>query len=78
MENLKSNNGYVNYLMKAGKDLVKSTMPIGLAKKIIESDKASSSKKHKGYGLCVNGTYYFETISDKKSDKANIKEDNNG
>lgn len=61
---LKSENGNVKYLMCAGNDLVQGTMPAKAAEKIINAGKKKSSRIHKGFGICIDDKYYFETNSD--------------
>lgn len=53
-------NGEIDFIATAGSDFVKSSMPIGRAKGIIESGKAEKSDKFDGFEICVNdGKYFF-------------------
>lgn len=70
---LKVIDGKVNYLMKAGKDTVKSIMDYKSAEKIIAAGKMTTSRKYKGFNICVDDKYFFESVKaankeDKKSD----------
>lgn len=59
-------NGTVKFIMRVGKDFVKSSMPIKNAEKIIEEGKISKSNKHKGFNICVDDKYFFATESETK------------
>lgn len=60
MYNLKDKNGEVGFVMPAGSDFVKSSMPIGRAKGIIASGKVKVSDKFDGFEISVNdGKYFF-------------------
>ena len=53
-------NGDVEYIAPAGSDYVRTSMPIGQAKGIIEaSDNVEKSDKFDGFGICVNGEIFF-------------------
>lgn len=64
-------NGYVNYLMRAGKDIVKSSMSAEATEKILKKAKKTKSNEFKGYSLCADGIYYFETLPLSKEVKDN-------
>lgn len=58
---LKSENGLVQFLMVAGKDVVYSEMPITIAEQLCSKGTTSSTKFH-GYPICVDDKYYFAGI----------------
>lgn len=72
---LKIINGQVNYLLRTGNDVVRSSMKAEIADKIIKNGKKTTSTDHKGYCICIDSKYYFETEpgtsrkQSKKSDK---------
>lgn len=61
----KHENGIVTYLMRTGKDFVRSTMTIGSAQDIINK---GESVVEKGYQIIVDDKYFFPlaTISKRK------------
>ena len=60
MSKLKSKDGQVEFIMKAGNDFVKSKMPFSEAQKIIDEAKTTEkSRKFSGFKTLINGTYYF-------------------
>ena len=56
---LKSENGNVGEIKKAGSVFVKYTMPEGKAKGMIETGKYEKSDRFPGFGICVGEEYYF-------------------
>ncbi len=77
MTKLKVINGQVRYLFKSGKDMVSSSMDENAANKIINKGKRKNSNKFKGYSICIDDLYYFETIDsvEKNRNKSNINKD---
>ena len=80
MYKLKDNgNDEVNFITSAGTDFVKSTMPVGQAKGIIESGKVEKSDKFDGFGI-KSGKYYFagtvEAESEKPADEPKTEDQN--
>ena len=71
---LKSINGEVEVVKKAGSAYVKFAMPEGKAKGIIETGVVKLSDKFPGFGLCVDDEYYFAgELSEEKSSDSNEK-----
>lgn len=72
---LKIINGQVNYLLRTGNDVVRSSMKAEIAEKIIKNGKKTTSTDHKGYCICIDSKYYFETEPDtpKKQSKNKAK-----
>lgn len=67
MSKLKQNGGMVDFITTAGKDYVKSQMPIAEAQKLIDNAlSVKPSHKFDGFNLCVDKQYYFST--EKRSD----------
>lgn len=67
MNKLKQNGGMVDFITTAGKDYVKSQMPVAEAQKLIDNaTSAKPSHKFDGFNLCVDKQYYFST--EKRSD----------
>ena len=64
--NIKSENGMVTFVMRAGKDKVRSTMPIGEANRIIQSGKEVVENTTE---VIVDDTYFFPVEPEKKSRK---------
>lgn len=56
---LKTVNGEVEVIAPAGTAFVRYKMPEGKAKAIIGAGKAEKSDKFAGFGICVDGEYYF-------------------
>ena len=57
---LKANgNGGVEVIKKAGSAFVKTAFPVGKCEGLIATGKAEKSDKFDGFGICVNGEYYF-------------------
>ena len=60
---IKHEKGIVTFRMRAGKDMVRNTMPLGTAKSIVA--KAKETKEIDG-GVWVDNKYLFPTVSKKK------------
>ena len=58
-------NGQVEFVMKAGKDLVKNTMSEGAAFAIIKNGTVSQKEICKGFTLCVDDKFYFKAVEEK-------------
>jgi len=54
---IKNNNGMVNALLKTGKDLVKTSIPVAEAQRIINSSPKAESDQP---GYIAAGDWYFE------------------
>lgn len=67
---MKNKTERVDYLMKAGNDVVKSSMPRDLMKTMTECSSVEMSEEFKDYPLCVNEKYYFPDIREKTTDEA--------
>lgn len=69
---LKSENGMVTFIMKAGKDKVRSSMSLAEANRIIE---ANENVVETETDVVVNDTYYFpiEKETEKPSPKSRKK-----
>ena len=63
MKNLKHENGIVTFLMRTGKDLVRSQMTLPVAMGIINR---STSVEEKDNQIIVNDTYFFPTIPEPR------------
>lgn len=61
---LKSESGYVSFLMVAGKDIVSSEMTLPEAERLCAKG-TTVSTEFPGYPICVDGKYYFAGISTK-------------
>ena len=76
---LKSRNEKVTFLLRAGKDLVKSQMAIASAQHIIDNGKLLKADID-GYPITIDNRWYFEgerskrTVSNKSDVKAEDKE----
>lgn len=58
-----SPDGQVEYLMKAGKDVVKSRTLEGNVRRMIEQATTKEiTDEYKGFPLCVNGKFYFPEV----------------
>lgn len=68
---IKHENGTVTFVMRAGKDFVKSQMPIGSAQTIVSTGKSVTEKDGK---IVVDDTYFFPTEPTPKG-KKQVKED---
>ena len=66
---LKSENGNVGVIKKAGSVFVKYTMPEGKAKGIIETGKAEKSDRFPGFGICVDDCYFAGSMTVSKPEK---------
>lgn len=69
-----NDNEEVEVIVPAGSDYVRTSMPIGQAKGIIESaDSVEKSDKFDGFGICVNGAFYFSgKLMSGKASKADV------
>ena len=68
MYNLKAINDEVSFITSAGTDFVRSTMPVGQARGIIESGKVEKSDKFNGFEI-KSGKYYFAGTVEAESEK---------
>ena len=68
---IKSENGMVTFIMRAGKDMVRSTMSIGEANRIISSGKNVVETE---IDVTVDDTYFFPVETEKKSRKKKNEE----
>lgn len=68
---IKHENGMVTFVMRTGKDFVKSQMPIGSAQAIVSTGKSVTEKDGK---IVVDDTYFFPAESTPKG-KKQVKED---
>lgn len=66
-------NGIVTFIMKAGKDLVKSTMSLSEANKIIKKGKTTESTEVEGYNLSVDGKYFFAAEKEPNKKKKSVE-----
>lgn len=70
MNKLKSKDGQVEFIMKAGNDFVKSQMPLSEAQKIVDNAKTvETSRKFDGFKLLIDKTYYFRVENNKGEKK---------
>ena len=60
---IKHEKGIVTFRMRAGKDMVRNTMPLGIAKSIVA--RAKETKEIDG-GVWVDNKYLFPTVREKK------------
>lgn len=60
---IKHEKGIVTFRMRAGKDMVKSTMPVDTANDILA--KAKETKEIDG-SVWVDNTYLFPTVAERK------------
>ena len=56
---LKSTNGKVTFLLKAGTDFVKNEMSVSAAQHIIHTGKVTKSDRE-DYPICIDGKWYFD------------------
>lgn len=68
MYKLKTVNGRVNTLLRAGKDFVKNDLSVSAAQHIIDTGKLVKSD-NPDYPICVDSKWYFEGVEVKKSTK---------
>ena len=68
---IKHEKGIVTFRMRAGKDMVRNTMPLGIAKSIVA--KAKETKEIDG-GVWVDNKYLFPTVRAKKQ-KVEVSEE---
>jgi hypothetical protein len=65
---IKAENGIVTFIMKAGKDKVRSSMSLAEANRIVSSGKDVAETATE---VIVNDTYFFPIEPEKKSRKKN-------
>ena len=71
MYNLKVKNGYVNCLLRSGKDFVKTSLNEPVAKHIIAMGKQVKSDRP-DYPICVDNEWYFEgEVAKSEKEKKN-------
>lgn len=70
---LKNKNGNVIFIMRTGKDFVKSQMPIASAQNIVNNGKKLKSDV-KGYPINIDNKWYFEGEVVKKVTSKKVKE----
>ncbi len=71
---LKNTDGKVNFLLRAGKDLVANQMALASAQHIIDNGKVKTSNV-KGYIINVDDKWYFEgTVTQPNKPTADKKE----
>ena len=63
---IKHENGIVTFLMRTGKDLVRSTMTIGSAQGIVNKGETVTEKDGQ---IIVNDTYFFPAVAAPKRKK---------
>ena len=63
---IKHENGIVTYLMRTGKDFVRSTMTIGSAQGIVNRGKSVTEKDGQ---VIVDDTYFFPAVAVPKRKK---------
>ena len=75
--NIKHTDGMVTFVMRTGKDFVKSQMPIANAVAIKNTGKEIVEADIRGFGteLCVDNTYFFPLDTPKPVRKNKTKED---
>ena len=56
---LRSKDDKVSFLLKTGKDFVKSQMEVGFAENLIKNGKVKKSDKP-DYQICVDDKWYFD------------------
>ena len=57
---IKATDGRATFCMRAGKDLVKSTMPLATAKKHLATAKEIKFNEGESFPIDVDDTYFFE------------------
>lgn len=62
---LRSENGMVEFIMKTGKDFVKSKTSESAAMSMIAMGKTEMTDTHKDFPLCVDGKYYFPALPEE-------------
>ena len=67
MSNIKHEKGIVTYTMRAGKQFVKSKMPLAHAKLLLKRSKNVKETDERGCGIeiCVNDKYFFPMKEDE-------------
>lgn len=66
---LKAEDGYVTFLMKANKDFVRSKMPLASAQQVVKNGTVKRSNK-KDYPINVDDQWYFKGEPVKKKEDA--------
>ena len=62
----KNAKGEIEYLMKSGKDMVRSaTLESNIRRMIDEATTVEKSDEFEGFPLCINGKFYFPEIPEK-------------
>lgn len=69
---LKSKDGKVTFLLRAGKDFVKNQMAVASAQHIIDTGKLKKSNKE-GYPINVDNEWYFEGEVSKRAASTKVK-----
>lgn len=69
---IKHENGIVTFLMRTGKDLVRSTMTIGSAQGIVKKGKSVIEKDGQ---IIIDDTYFFPAEVAPKSRKKQTEDD---
>lgn len=64
--NIKHENGIVTFLMRTGKDMVRSTMAIGSAQSIVNKGKEVVESDNR---IIVDDTYFFPAVVTPKRKK---------
>lgn len=59
-------NGKTEFLMRTGNGYVKNTMSAVEAKNIINNGEVTESNAIPGFPICVNDTYFFPGVEDKR------------
>lgn len=74
--NIKHSDGMVTFVMRAGKDFVRSQMPLANAVAITTAGKEVGETDKRGFGteLCVDDTYFFPIDTPKPVRKCKKKE----
>jgi len=69
--NIKHTDGMVTFIMRTGKDFVKSQMPLANAVAIQNAGKEVVETDKRGFGveLCVDDTYFFPIDTPKETPK---------
>jgi hypothetical protein len=67
---LKHENGIVTFLMRTGKDFVRSQMTIGSATGIINNGKSIVEENNR---IIVDDTYFFPTVPNRKKKESDEK-----
>lgn len=62
---LKSKNGKVEFMMRAGNDFVKNTMDEDMAQAIIDKGKEKKKSKINGLSIAVDDKFFFPIVKEK-------------